>query len=126
MVAARRADELASLISEIESGGERATAVRTDVSVAGDAERMVDYAIETFGRLDYAVNNAGIEGRFAALTDLAEEEWDSVLDVNLKGVFLCMKYEARAFLQRSSGGAIVNVGSVNSFLGFPTGAAYVA
>jgi NAD(P)-dependent dehydrogenase (short-subunit alcohol dehydrogenase family) len=87
---------------------------------------MVAHAIETFGRLDYAVNNAGIEGQLSGITDLPEEEWDRVLDINLKGNFLCMKYEARAMLGGGHGGAIVNVGSVNSFLGFPTGSAYVA
>jgi NAD(P)-dependent dehydrogenase (short-subunit alcohol dehydrogenase family) len=126
VLAARRQDELASLVSEIEARGGTATAIRTDVSAAGDVERMVAHAMEAFGRLDYAVNNAGIEGRLAGILDLAEEDWDRVLDVNLKGVFLCMKWEARAMLDGGQGGAIVNVGSVNSFLGFPTGAAYVA
>jgi NAD(P)-dependent dehydrogenase (short-subunit alcohol dehydrogenase family) len=95
------------------------------VSAAQDVEQMVDHAIEAFGRLDYAVNNAGIEGQWAGITDLAEDEWDRVLDINLKGTFLCMKYEARAMRDCGHGGAIVNIGSVNSFLGFPTGSAYV-
>jgi NAD(P)-dependent dehydrogenase (short-subunit alcohol dehydrogenase family) len=126
VLAARRQDELASLVTEIEGRGGKATAIRTDVSRTKDVERMVAHAIEEFGRLDYAVNNAGIEGRLAGITDLAEDDWDRVLDINLKGVFLCMKYEARAMLDCGRGGAMVNVGSVNSFLGFPTGAAYVA
>jgi NAD(P)-dependent dehydrogenase (short-subunit alcohol dehydrogenase family) len=92
--------------------------VVTDVAIAKDVERMVAHAIETFGRLDYAVNNAGIEGKFAGITDLPEQEWDRVLDTNLKGTFLCLRYEARAMLAGGHGGAIVNVGSVNSFLGF--------
>jgi NAD(P)-dependent dehydrogenase (short-subunit alcohol dehydrogenase family) len=124
-LAARREDELAGLVSEIESRGGAATFVRTDVAVAQDVERMVAHTLDTFGRLDYAVNNAGVEGQFSAITDLAEDEWDRVLDINLKGTFLCLKYEARAMLAGGHGGAIVNVGSVNSFLGFPTGAAYV-
>jgi NAD(P)-dependent dehydrogenase (short-subunit alcohol dehydrogenase family) len=100
--------------------------VVTNVAIAKDVERMVAHVIETFGRLDYAVNNAGIEGQLSGITDLPEEEWDRVLDINLKGNFLCMKYEARAMLAGGHGGAIVNVGSVNSFLGFPTGSAYAA
>jgi NAD(P)-dependent dehydrogenase (short-subunit alcohol dehydrogenase family) len=72
------------------------------------------------------VNNAGIEGEFIGITDLPEEVWDRVLDTNLKGTFLCMQEEARAMLEGGRGGAIVNIGSVNSFLGFPTGSAYVA
>ncbi len=126
VLAARRRDELASLVTEIEARGGKASAIKTDVSVAKDVERMVAHALDTFGRLDYAVNNAGIEGQWAGITDLAEDEWDRVLDINLKGIFLSMKYEARAMLDGGHGGAIVNIGSVNSFLGFPTGSAYVA
>jgi NAD(P)-dependent dehydrogenase (short-subunit alcohol dehydrogenase family) len=126
VLAARRQDELQSLVGEIEARGGKATAIRTDVSVAQDVERMVAHAMETFGRLDCAVNNAGIEGRWAGITELAEDEWDRVLDINLKGTFLCMQHEARAMLGGGHGGAIVNIGSVNSFLGFQTGSAYVA
>ena len=123
VLAARREHELATLTSEIGSRGGRASFVVTDVAIARDVERMVAHAIETFGRLDYAVNNAGIEGKLAGITDLPEQEWDRVLDTNLKGTFLCLQYEARAMLAGGHGGAIVNVGSVNSFLGFPTGSA---
>jgi len=126
VVAARREDELAELVGEIEARDGEATFVKTDVSVAKDVERMVEHTIDTFGRLDYAVNNAGIEGQLAGITDLPEDAWDRVLDINLKGTFLCMKYEAKAMLAGGHGGAIVNIGSVNSFLGFPTGSAYVA
>ena len=126
VLAARREAELHSLVSEIEAMGGRATAIKTDVSKAEEVERMVNHAIETFGRLDYAVNNAGIEGKLSGITDLPEEDWDRVMNVNLKGVFLCLKYEARAMIEADNGGSIVNIGSVNSFLGFPTGSAYVS
>jgi NAD(P)-dependent dehydrogenase (short-subunit alcohol dehydrogenase family) len=126
VLAARREHELATLTTEIEAQGGKASFVVTDVAIAKDVERMVAYAIETFGRLDYAVNNAGIEGQLSGIMDLPEEEWDRVFNINLKGNFLCMKYEARAMLAGGHGGAIVNVGSVNSFLGFPGGSAYVA
>jgi NAD(P)-dependent dehydrogenase (short-subunit alcohol dehydrogenase family) len=125
VAAARREDELASLVKEIGARGGKATAVKTDVSAAKDVERMVAHAIESFGRLDYAINNAGIEGKLAGITDMTEEEWDKVLNINLKGTFLCMKYEAKAMLHVGNGGVITNIGSVNSFLGFPTGSAYV-
>jgi len=124
VVAARRHEELASLVAEIESRGGEATAVRADVAESKDVQQMVDHAIERFGRLDDAVNNAGIEGPLAEITELAEEDWDLVLDVNLRGAFLCLKYEARAMLACGNGGAIVNVGSVNSFLGSPSYGAY--
>jgi NAD(P)-dependent dehydrogenase (short-subunit alcohol dehydrogenase family) len=124
VVAARRRDELESLVLEIQAQGSEATAIQTDVSNAADVERMVEHAIKTFGRLDCAVNNAGIEGRFAAITELSDDDWDRVLGINLKGTFLGIKHQARAMLAAGNGGAIVNVGSVNSFLGFATGAAY--
>ena len=88
VLAARREDELAALANEIKDQGGKASFVTTDVSAAQDVERMVAHTIETFGRLDYAVNNAGIEGQFISVAELPEEEWDRVLDINLKGTFL--------------------------------------
>jgi NAD(P)-dependent dehydrogenase (short-subunit alcohol dehydrogenase family) len=126
VLAARREDELARLVADIEVSGGTATFLRTDVSIAKDVEQAVAHAIETFGRLDFAVNNAGIEGAVVSITDCSEQMWDKVLDINLKGTFLCMKYEARAMLEAGHGGAIVNVGSINSFLGFPGFSPYVA
>jgi NAD(P)-dependent dehydrogenase (short-subunit alcohol dehydrogenase family) len=125
VLAARRKEELAELAGEITARGGQATFVVTDVAVAKDVEQMVAHAIQQFGRLDYAVNNAGIEGKLAPITELPEQEFDRVLDINLKGTFLCLQHEVRAMLAGAHGGAIVNVGSVNSFLGFPTGSAYV-
>jgi NAD(P)-dependent dehydrogenase (short-subunit alcohol dehydrogenase family) len=126
VLAARRQEELDSLVAEIEAGGGKATAIKTDVSKAQDVEQMVAHALATFGRLDYAINNAGIEGRVASIVDLPEDDWDKVLDINLKGNYLCLRYEARAMLDGGRGGAIINIGSVNSFLGLGGGAAYVA
>jgi NAD(P)-dependent dehydrogenase (short-subunit alcohol dehydrogenase family) len=125
VVAARRKEELDTLVASIEAMGGKASAIKTDVSVAKSVEQMVAHTIDVFGRLDYAVNNAGIEGKFNGITELSENDWDQVMDINLKGTFLCMKYEAKAMLHLGHGGAIVNIGSVNSFLGFPTGSAYV-
>jgi NAD(P)-dependent dehydrogenase (short-subunit alcohol dehydrogenase family) len=126
VVAARRESELAELVTRITAAGGEATHVVTDVCVASDVERMVAHAIDTFGQLDYAVNNAGIEGELASITSLPEEEFDRVIAINLKGTFLCLQHESRAMLASGRGGAIVNVGSVNSFLGFAHGAGYVA
>ncbi len=125
VVAARRKEALDSVVASIEALGGKASAIKTDVSDAKSVEQMVAHTIKVFGRLDYAVNNAGIEGKLSGITDLPEDDWDQVLDINLKGTYLCMKYEARAMLDLGRGGAIVNIGSVNSFLGFPTGSAYV-
>jgi NAD(P)-dependent dehydrogenase (short-subunit alcohol dehydrogenase family) len=126
VVAARRESELAELVKQITAAGGEASYVVTDVCVASDVERMVAHAIDTFGRLDYAVNNAGIEGELASITSLPEEEFDRVIAINLKGTFLCLQHESRAMLASGRGGAIVNVGSINSFLGFAHGAGYVA
>jgi NAD(P)-dependent dehydrogenase (short-subunit alcohol dehydrogenase family) len=126
VLAARREQELAELAGEITAAGGEASYVVTDVCVASDVERMVAHALDTFGRLDYAVNNAGIEGEFASITTLPEEEFDRVIGINLKGTFLCLQHESRAMLASGRGGAIVNVGSINSFLGFAHGAGYVA
>jgi len=126
VVAARRESELAELVKQITADGGEASYVVTDVCVASDVERMVAHAVDTFGRLDYAVNNAGIEGELASITSLPEEEFDRVIAINLKGTFLCLQHESRAMLASGRGGAIVNVGSINSFLGFAHGAGYVA
>ena len=124
VLAARRDKELASLASEIQNDGGEATFIKTDVSSSEDVRKMVDHTIQTYGRLDFAINNAGIEGMFAPITELPDEQWEQVININLKGTFLCLKYQAKAMLQAGNGGAIVNVGSVNSFLGFAGGSAY--
>ncbi len=126
VLAARREDELAALARAIAASGGEASAVTGDVSVAADVERMVAHATGTFGRLDFAINCAGIEGKTFGIGEMPEDEWDRVLDINLKGSFLCMKYESRAMLAAGNGGSIVNVGSINSFLGYPTFSAYCA
>ena len=108
----------------IEEAGGSALAVRCDVTRAEDVKRALDATIETFGRLDAAFNNAGIEQVTAALADITEEEWDRIVAVNLRGVFLCMKYEIPLMLER--GGAIVNTSSGAGVKGFAGGAAYNA
>lgn len=124
MLAARRADELESAVREIRASGGEAEAIQTDVASSEQVQEMVEHTVRTFGRLDYAVNNAGIEGVPAEFVEFEEDEWDRVMNVNLRGNFLCLKYQAKAMLSCGNGGAIVNVGSVNSFLGFAGGAAY--
>ena len=90
-----------------ESGGD-ATFVQVDVRQASEVEAMISTAVQTYGRLDCAHNNAGIGSRPRVLLhELPEESWDRVLDINLKGVWLCMKYEIAQMLTQG-GGAIVN------------------
>src|SRR5205823_2796780 len=105
-------------------GGE-AHYVRTDVSRAGEVEALVRQALATYGRLDFAHNNAGIGGAFADIPEYPEAAWDQVIAVNLKGVWLCLKYELPALLQ-SGGGAIVNTASAHGLVAFGGASAYVA
>ena len=126
VLAARRQEELTALAQKIQASGGRASYVRADVSVSADVENMIAHTLTTFGRLDYAVNNAAYEGTVASIAETSEAEWDRVMDTNLRGVFLCLKHEARAMLAGARGGVIVNVGSINSFLGVAGFPAYVA
>jgi NADP-dependent 3-hydroxy acid dehydrogenase YdfG len=114
--------ETARLIEE-RSG--RALAVRCDVTRAEDVKGALDRTIETFGRLDVAFNNAGSEQAITATADLTEEEWDRIIRINLRGVFLCMKYEIPLLLKQG-GGAIVNTSSGAGVKGFKGQAAYAA
>ena len=110
----------------IEEAGGKAIFVRADVSQRTDVEAMIRKAIEVYGQLDCAFNNAGIEGTpFVPIADYAEEVWDRVIDVNLKGVWLCMKYEIIQMLSQG-GGAIVNMASVAGLVGGREGTPYFA
>jgi NAD(P)-dependent dehydrogenase (short-subunit alcohol dehydrogenase family) len=125
-IAARRAPESEGTVKLIESKGGEACFVPTDVSKAGDVERLIAKAVDRWGRLDYAFNNAGVIGSsFVPAHNYEEEVWDKVIDINLKGVFLSMKYEIPAMLT-SGGGAIVNMSSVAGLIGGPVGIAYYA
>ena len=106
------------------SGGE-ATFVKVDVSQPADVEAMVKAAEEGYGRLDVLFNNAGIEGEQAPTADCSLENWDRVIAINLKGVFLGMKYGIPAMLN-SGGGAIINNASVAGLVGFAGIPAYCA
>jgi NAD(P)-dependent dehydrogenase (short-subunit alcohol dehydrogenase family) len=109
----------------VEEAGGRALAVRCDVSRAEDVKAALDKAVDAFGRLDYAFNNAGVEQPITATADLTEEEWDRIVGINLRGVFLCMKHEIPLML-RQGGGAIVNTSSGAGVKGFAGQAAYCA
>ncbi len=107
-----------------DTGGE-AVFVQTDVTVSQQVERLVRTAVDTWGGLDYAYNNAGIEGPSAGLLDCTEEQWQRVIAVNLTGVWLCMKHEIPAMIARG-GGAIVNTSSVLGLVGVPFIVPYIA
>lgn len=97
-----------------------------DVTRAEDVERLVEAAVQTYGRLDCAFNNAGCEGDHASLVDGTEDNWDRTLSLNLKSVWLCMRAEIRQFLRQRSGGAIVNAASVAGLVAERGHAAYAA
>jgi NAD(P)-dependent dehydrogenase (short-subunit alcohol dehydrogenase family) len=110
----------------IEAQGGRALAVRCDVTRAADVKAALDKTVEAFGRLDFAFNNAGIEPRKPAPTaEYEEEEWNRILDTNLRGVFLCMKHEIPLILKQG-GGAIVNTSSGAGIIGIKGSPAYTA
>jgi NAD(P)-dependent dehydrogenase (short-subunit alcohol dehydrogenase family) len=109
----------------IEDAGGEAIFVNADVSVADEVEALVKAAVETYGRLDCAHNNAGIVGPVANTHEYPEEAWDDVIRVNLKGVWLCMKYEIAQML-RQGGGSIVSTSSAAGLVGHPWQTAYVA
>lgn len=109
----------------IRESGREADFVAADVAKASEVENLVYQAVKRHGRLDFAFNNAGIEGVMASTVDCSEENWDQTLAINLKGVWLCMKHELRHMLERGSG-AIVNCSSVAGLVGFPQLPAYVA
>jgi NAD(P)-dependent dehydrogenase (short-subunit alcohol dehydrogenase family) len=112
-------------VALINGNGGEATFVKTDVAVAKDVEALISRTVATYGGLDIAYNNAGIEPPVAKVADIVEEDWDNVIRINMKSIWLCMKYEIKAMLERG-GGAIVNMASVVGFLGQPEMASYVA
>jgi NAD(P)-dependent dehydrogenase (short-subunit alcohol dehydrogenase family) len=107
-----------------ESGG-KVEFIKCDVSKAIEVQNAIEKTISLFGRLDFAFNNAGIEGQQALTPDCAEENWDQVININLKGVWLCMRYQIPQMLKQG-GGAIVNCSSIAGLIGFPGIPAYVA
>jgi len=112
-------------VGRIRALNEEALFVRCDVTKAAETEALVKKAAEAYGRLDYAHNNAGIAGAMGATADCAEEDWDRTIEVNLKGVWLCMKHEIRQMLSQR-GGVIVNTASTAGLVGSKGAAAYAA
>src|SRR6266481_4655610 len=126
VVAGRRESEGKETIDLIRAAGGDGLFVKTDVSQAGEVQALVRKTVEKFGRLDVAFNNAGIEGSFTPVAEQSEEDWDRVIDINLKGVWLCLKYEIQQMLKQGGGGAIVNMASVAGWIGSAGAATYCA
>ena len=109
----------------VKAAGGEAVFVETDVAQAASVEAMVQAVVDTYGRLDCAHNNAGVEGVLSRTAEQTEQDWEPVIRINLKGVWLCMKYELPHMVQQGSG-AIVNTASGAGLIGVKRMAAYVA
>ncbi|MEL6459270.1 MAG: glucose 1-dehydrogenase [Cyanobacteria bacterium J06621_15] len=111
VIAARREDKAKRVVGQIQDFGGDACFVQTDVANSDEIRCLIEKTVEYYGRLDFAFNNAGTEGKFAPITELSEADWERTITVNLKSVWLCMKYEIEQMLKQGSGGAIVNTSS---------------
>jgi len=116
------ADETLAAIKE--AGGE-GMFIKCDVSIAADVENCINTIVDTWGRLDVAFNNSGLLPVTTDLINQTEEDFQQIVDVDLKGVFLCMKYQIPVMLKQETGGAIINCGSVVSIAADPGMAPYV-
>jgi NAD(P)-dependent dehydrogenase (short-subunit alcohol dehydrogenase family) len=125
VVADVAASEAEATVQAITAAGGQAIFVKADVTKSSEVEAMVQSTLKAFGRLDFALNNAGIDGVRARTADYPEEVWHQVINVNLTGVFLCMKSELAVMVKQGSG-VIVNMSSVAGVTGFPGHAAYTA
>jgi glucose 1-dehydrogenase len=104
-----------AVVNEIIARGDTAAFCKVDISNASEVAAMVQFAVDTYGRLDCAVNNAALKPDNNSFQDLDEAYWDRLQAVDLKGTALCMKYELRQFIAQGNGGSIVNISSINAF-----------
>lgn len=125
VVASRREKEGQETVKQVQSAGSEGFFIKTDVSKETDVSAMVEKTIATYGHLDYAFNNAGIEQIPTPLVEQTEATFDQVMDINVKGVWLCMKHQIPQMLV-SGGGAIVNMSSIAGIIGAPGLPIYVA
>jgi NAD(P)-dependent dehydrogenase (short-subunit alcohol dehydrogenase family) len=126
VVAGRREAEGKQTVDLVRAAGGDGFFVKADVANAAEVEALVQKTVQKFGHLDIAFNNAGIEGTWVLITEQTEEDWDRTIDINLKGVWLCLKYEIRQMLKQGGGGAIVNMSSVAGLMGAAEAATYCA
>jgi len=126
VITGRRVAEGNETIALVKATGGEGLFVKSDVSKSADVHSAVQKTVEKFGRLDLAFNNAGIEGKWKPIIEQTEEDWDTVIDINLKGTWLCLKLEIQQMLKQGSGGAIVNMSSVAGLMGAGGAGVYVA
>ncbi len=118
--------EMAEVAEEIERAGATVLVVPCDVRDEQQVKALIGRTVESLGGVDILVNNAGIGYLMELVTEMDEEKWDAVLDVNLKGMFLCTKHAARQMIDQGRGGRIINIASQAAKSGFPYASAYVA
>ena len=126
VVAGRREPEGEETVAKIRAEGGDAVFVKSDVSKAADVEALIKTAVAQYGQVDIAFNNAGIEGKWVPIITQSEEDWDRTIDINVKGVWLSLKYEIKQMLRQRRGGAIVNMASTMGLIGAAGAAAYTA
>jgi NAD(P)-dependent dehydrogenase (short-subunit alcohol dehydrogenase family) len=126
VVAGRREIEGKETIDLIRRAGGEGIFVRADVSRASEVKALVEKTVAAYGGLDYAFNNAGIEGHWVPIVEQTEDEWDRTIDINLKGTWMCLKYELQQMLKQGRGGVIVNNASISGFIGSYGSATYAA
>src|SRR6266576_6990410 len=126
VVSGRRETEGNETSNLIRAAGGDGLFVKSDVSKSSDVQSLVQKTVEKFGRLDLAFNNAGIEGKWVPLIEQSLEDWDAVIDINLKGTWLCLKYEIQQMLKQGGGGTIVNMSSVAGLMGAAGAGVYCA
>ena len=125
VVSARRIAELTALVNEIKAEGFEATAAVADINVEQEIISLIETVLQTYGRLDIAFNNAGTEGKFTPFIEQTSEIYDEIFNANVRGVFLSMKYEAKAMLAQG-GGTIINNASMGGVIGFANAGLYIA
>lgn len=119
-------DDMETIVKKAKNKGVNAIAIVCDVRFEDQVAHLVQKTKEAFGSLDIMVNNAGVGYIMEPFTEFKEESWDAVLDVNLKGAFLCSKHAAIAMIDRGTGGVIINIASQAAKSGFPYAAAYTS
>jgi NAD(P)-dependent dehydrogenase (short-subunit alcohol dehydrogenase family) len=126
VITGRRQREGRQVVSDIQRNGGSAAFIQADLSEPEQVKRIVPFTLETFGRLDYAFNNAGISGESRLLKDQTEENFDRVFAVNVRALFLLLQDEVKQMIAQGHGGSVVNTASVGGLLAFPTAGPYVA
>lgn len=125
VIADKNIDTAQETLDHIKKSGKKGMALEVDISQEDQIKSLIDETIDRFGQLNYACNNAGIEGEQAFTVECSTKNWSQVIDNNLRGTWLCMKYQIPEML-KNSGGAIVNVSSIAGLLGLSGIPAYVS